>query len=82
MTHFMGMKSVHPGRRGVTRDAGAIGRAAQHTRRADLPHLKAGRLDLEPIISERLPLGDYQHAFDLLAKGEASKILLYPNGIP
>jgi len=25
LTHFMGTKSVHPGRRGAKRDAGSIG---------------------------------------------------------
>ena len=61
---------------------GIYGRRMYDTWYRMLSLLKAGRLDLEPIISERLPLGDYQRAFDLLAKGEASKILLYPNGTP
>ena len=42
--------------------------------------LKAGRLNLEPLFSERMPLDRYDQAFALLKQGQASKILFYPNG--
>ncbi|HVA17322.1 MAG TPA: zinc-binding dehydrogenase, partial [Candidatus Dormibacteraeota bacterium] len=42
--------------------------------------LKAGRLNLEPLFNERLPLDRFAEAFALLESGQASKILFYPNG--
>lgn len=42
--------------------------------------LKGKRLDLEPLFSERLPMRRFAEAFDLLQKGQAGKVLLYPNG--
>jgi len=44
--------------------------------------LKAGRLNLEPLFSERLTLDRFAHAFSLLQDGQAGKILFYPNGSP
>ena len=61
---------------------GIYGRRMYDTWYRMLSLLKAGRIDLEPLISERLPLEGFERAFDLLGKGEASKILLYPNGTP
>ena len=43
--------------------------------------LKAGKLDLAPVITDRMPLSDFTRGMDLLKSGSASKILLYPNGI-
>ncbi len=40
--------------------------------------LKAGRLELAPVITHRLPMRDFVSGMDLLRKGEASKIVLYP----
>ncbi|HEV3254309.1 MAG TPA: zinc-binding dehydrogenase, partial [Candidatus Acidoferrales bacterium] len=42
--------------------------------------LKAGRLNLEPLFHERMPLEKFADAFSLLDKGQAGKILFYPNG--
>ena len=42
--------------------------------------LKSGRLNLEPLFHERLPLDRFEDAFGLLEKGQASKVLLFPNG--
>ncbi|MFB3814613.1 MAG: L-threonine 3-dehydrogenase [Terriglobales bacterium] len=42
--------------------------------------LKAGKLDLHPVITDRLALKDFAKGMDRLRTGEASKILLYPNG--
>ncbi|MGH9779158.1 MAG: L-threonine 3-dehydrogenase [Candidatus Acidiferrales bacterium] len=61
---------------------GIYGRRMYDTWYRMLSLLKAGRLNLEPIISARLPLDQFARAFELQKSGEASKILLYPNGIP
>ena len=42
--------------------------------------LKSGRLNLEPLFHERLPLEDFEQAFGLLEAGRANKVLLFPNG--
>ncbi len=38
--------------------------------------LRDGRINLDPVITHRLPLAEFDHAMHLLASGEASKILL------
>lgn len=42
--------------------------------------LNGGRLNLEPLFNERLPLDRFAEAFKLLETGQAGKILFYPNG--
>lgn len=42
--------------------------------------LKSGALDLSPLITDRMPLSDFARGVDLLLSGNASKVLLYPNG--
>ncbi len=42
--------------------------------------LKAGKLDLHPVITDRLAMTDFAKGMERLKTGEASKILLYPNG--
>jgi threonine 3-dehydrogenase len=42
--------------------------------------LKAGKLDLSPVITDRIPMKDFSKGMDRLKTGESSKILLYPNG--
>jgi threonine 3-dehydrogenase len=42
--------------------------------------LKAGKLDLHPAITDRLSMRDFARGIERLKTGEASKILLYPNG--
>jgi threonine 3-dehydrogenase len=44
--------------------------------------LKAGKLDLSPVITDRMAMSDFSKGMDRLRTGEASKILLYPNGMP
>jgi threonine 3-dehydrogenase len=44
--------------------------------------LRAGKLNLEPLFRERLPLDKFEEAFAMLGKGQASKILFYPGGGP
>ncbi len=41
--------------------------------------LKAGKLDLHPVITDRIAMKDFSKAMDRLKTGEASKILVYPN---
>jgi len=43
--------------------------------------LKAGKLDLDPVITDRMPMADFSKGMDRLRTGESSKILLYPNGV-
>jgi threonine 3-dehydrogenase len=43
--------------------------------------LKAGKLDLSPVITDRMAMADFSKGMDRLKSGEASKILLYPNGM-
>jgi threonine 3-dehydrogenase len=42
--------------------------------------LKNGKLDLHPVITDRMAMTDFSKGMDRLKTGEASKILLYPNG--
>jgi threonine 3-dehydrogenase len=43
--------------------------------------LKAGKLDLHPAITDRISMHDFGKAMERLQVGEASKILVYPNGV-
>jgi len=43
--------------------------------------LKAGKLDLHPVITDRISMKDFGKGMERLTTGEASKILLYPNGV-
>ena len=43
--------------------------------------LKAGRLDLHPVITDRLAMSDFSKGMEMLNSGKASKILLYPRGV-
>src|SRR5438270_10062710 len=42
--------------------------------------LKAGKLDLSPVITDRIAMNDFSKGMERLKTGEASKVLLYPNG--
>jgi threonine 3-dehydrogenase len=42
--------------------------------------LKAGKLDLHPAITDRIAMKDFSRGMERLKTGEASKILVYPNG--
>jgi threonine 3-dehydrogenase len=44
--------------------------------------LKSGTLNLAPLITDRLPLVKFEASVELLLSGNASKVLLYPNGLP
>src|SRR5579859_2794487 len=43
--------------------------------------LKADKLDLSPVITDRMAMKDFSKGMARLKTGEASKILLYPNGM-
>ena len=43
--------------------------------------LKSGRLDLHPVITDRIAMKDFSKAMARLKTGEASKILVYPDGV-
>src|SRR5690348_1931078 len=43
--------------------------------------LKHGKLDLHPVITDRIAMKDFSKAMERLKTGEASKILVYPNGM-
>ncbi len=40
--------------------------------------LVSGRLDLSPVITDRIPLADFRRGFEKLMTGEASKIVMFP----
>ncbi|MBA3468789.1 MAG: L-threonine 3-dehydrogenase [Herpetosiphonaceae bacterium] len=39
------------------------------------------KVDLRPIITHHLPLEEFETAFELMLKGEAAKVALYPHGV-
>src|SRR5207249_4426470 len=43
--------------------------------------LKSGKLDLHPVITDRMSMTDFSKGMERLTSGEASKILIYPNGM-
>jgi len=43
--------------------------------------LKSGKLNLHPVITDRIAMKDFSKAMERLKTGEASKILVYPNGV-
>ena len=40
--------------------------------------LQSGKVDLSPLITHTFPLAEIDKGMDLLRKGEAAKIILYP----
>jgi len=42
--------------------------------------LKAGKLDLHPVITDRIVMRDFSKGMERLKTEVASKILVYPNG--
>ncbi len=41
--------------------------------------LRAGAVDLAPLVTHRFALDDYERAFDLMASGECGKVVLFPD---
>jgi len=44
--------------------------------------LRSGALDLSPLITDRILMADFERGMELLLTGNASKVLMYPNGLP
>ena len=44
--------------------------------------LESGVVDLRPLVTEEIPLDDFEGAFERLEAGEACKIVVYPGGRP
>ena len=61
---------------------GIIGRRMFETWVQMTALLKGGRLNLEPLFRERMSLDRFADAFSLLEKGQAGKVLFYPDGSP
>jgi threonine 3-dehydrogenase len=40
-----------------------------------------GRVDIRPIITHRLPLDQFGQAFEMMLRGEAAKVALFPDGV-
>jgi threonine 3-dehydrogenase len=41
--------------------------------------LRSGAVDLEPVITHRFALADFEDAFDLMASGECGKVVMFPD---
>ncbi|SCY94915.1 L-threonine 3-dehydrogenase [Alkaliphilus peptidifermentans] len=41
--------------------------------------IESGNLNLEPIITHRLPMEDFKEGFELMKQGNCGKVVLYPN---
>ncbi len=61
--------------------AGINGRRMYQTWYQMTALLKAGKLNLHPAITDRISMKDFGKAMERLKTGEASKILVYPNGV-
>ena len=40
--------------------------------------IESGRVDIAPIITHRLPLAEFEQAFEMMIAGDAAKVALYP----
>jgi threonine 3-dehydrogenase len=58
---------------------GINGRRMFHTWYQMQALLMSGKLDLSPVITDRIPLADFRRGFDMLMSGNASKLVMYPN---
>ena len=57
---------------------GIYGRRIYDTWERTQALLRSGSLDVAPIITHRLRLADWEHAFDLVASRNAGKVVLLP----
>jgi threonine 3-dehydrogenase len=69
--------AAHINKKGITL-RGIFGRRLWDTWEQTMLLLDSGRLDLEWLITHRMPLGQIDEAVDLLT-GEAAKVLLVPS---
>jgi threonine 3-dehydrogenase len=58
---------------------GVVGRRLWDTWYRMRAMLRAGTVDLEPLITHRYALDDFDRAFDLMQSGECGKVVLFPN---
>ncbi len=57
---------------------GIVGRRMYETWQQTAGFLESGRIDLEPMITHRFPLEDYEAAFQQMISGNSGKVVLYP----
>ena len=60
---------------------GVFGRKMYDTWYQTRALIGGGQVDIAPIITHRLPLGEFEQAFEMMIAGEAAKVALYPNGL-
>jgi threonine 3-dehydrogenase len=58
---------------------GIVGRRLWETWYRMRALLRSGRVDLEPLITHRMTLDDYETAFDLMASGNTGKVVMFPD---
>jgi threonine 3-dehydrogenase len=58
---------------------GVIGRKMWDTWYEMRGLLRAGAVDLSPLVTHRFALDDFKKAFDLMASGECGKVVMFPN---
>ncbi len=66
--------------RGITLQ-GITGRRIWDTWLTARELLKSGQLNLEPMVTHRMNLEDYEKGMDLMTSGNCGKVILYPGGI-
>ncbi len=44
--------------------------------------IRSGRLNLDPLFTDRIPMEQFVPAFEKLSSGQGSKVLMYPQGLP
>lgn len=57
---------------------GIVGRRMYETWEQTAGLLHSGKVNLEPLITHRLPLKEYDKAFELMMSGKSGKVVLYP----
>ncbi len=57
---------------------GIVGRRMYETWEQTAGFLHSGKVNLEPIITHRLPLEQFEEAFQLMISGKSGKVVLYP----
>lgn len=58
---------------------GIVGRRLWDTWYRMRAMLRGGQVDLEPMVTHRLALEDYETAFDLMASGNTGKVVMFPD---
>ncbi len=43
--------------------------------------VETGQVDLRPVITNHLPLEEFEDAFEMMLSGKALKVALYPHGL-